>query len=80
MASVISCSLALFALASVKCQSVALEGLAQWSGGSHHEDRSTLPFETATRNIEREEEESNSAEGEFREGDLHCHCDGTERC
>ncbi len=30
----------------VKCQSGALEGPAQWSGGSHHEDRLTLPFES----------------------------------
>lgn len=47
----------------VKCQSGALEGPAQWSGGSRHEDGSTLPFESAMRNKEEGESKTEIERG-----------------
>ena len=64
----------------VKCQSGALEGPAQWSGGSRHEGGSTLPLESAMRNKEEGESKTEIERGgEFREWDLHCHGDRMER-
>lgn len=62
----------------VKCQSGALEGRAQWSGGVHHEDRSTSYHLKAPRERGKGRE-SNRKEGEFRDWDLHCHGARTEQ-